>query len=67
MQTIEDVRKCPNCGTSERTYEYSTDEIEFNPDNNYGHYIVDCHCEKCNTNFRLYMNFKYEITDAHCR
>lgn len=21
MQTIEDVRKCPNCGTSERTEE----------------------------------------------
>lgn len=64
-KTIDDVMICPNCN-SDDTYSYSTDEIEFSYDGT-GHYFVDCKCNKCNNNFRLYMRFNYNITQAYTR
>ncbi len=61
---IYDVMICPRCGES-NCYEYSTDEISFDIDE--GQYIVDCHCQDCNHNFRLYMKFKYSVTEAYTR
>lgn len=63
--TIDDIRICPKC-KSDNTYEYNTDEIEFDHTGN-GHYYVDCHCQNCGHNFRLYMNFEYKVTNSHCK
>lgn len=58
-KTIEDVMICPNCG-SDDCYQWDTDEIDFATGNE--HYYVYCKCNSCNKNFKLCMNFKYEIT-----
>lgn len=62
---IYDVMLCPHCD-SDNCYEYSTDEIEFDV-NGIGHYCVDCHCNKCGKNFRLYTEFEYSITKVYTR
>ena len=61
---IYDVMICPACGESD-CYEYSADETEFGLGE--GHYNVDCHCSTCGKNFRLYMRFKYSVTEAYTR
>lgn len=63
--TIDNAMICPHCG-GEDCYSYSTDEIEFSYDNT-GHYHVDCHCNECGRGFRLYMKFKYEVTEHYSR
>lgn len=62
MTTIDEVMICPKCN-SNNTSEYSIDEIEFNSDGT-GHYYVDCSCQDCGNHFRLYTNFKYDITSS---
>lgn len=63
--TFDDVRVCPYC-ESDDTYDFSTDELEFGWDG-LGHYNVDCHCNKCNKNFRLYMKFEYIVKESYTR
>ena len=62
-ESIDEVVLCPYCN-SEDCYEYSTDELGFDPDGT-GHYYVDCHCQKCGEDFRLYTEFKYFVTKSH--
>ena len=64
-KSIDDVMICPYCG-SEDCYEYSTDELGFDSDGT-GHYYVDCHCQKCNEDFRLCTEFEYYVTKSHIR
>lgn len=52
--------KCEKCG-AEACYIYNTDEIEFSYDGT-GHYYADCHCRRCDHDFRKYYSFKYEVT-----
>lgn len=66
MKSIYDVMKCPGCGNKESVYRFSTNDIAFYRDNT-GYYSVNCHCEKCNINFRLFMHFEYNITEVDCR
>lgn len=61
-----DVMICPECGSGDHCYEYSTNEIEFDAGGN-GHYYVDCHCSKCKKNFRLCIEFEYSVTKAWTR
>jgi len=51
---------CPNCG-SEDCYSYNTDDEEFSCDGT-GYTNVDYQCRGCNTYFRAYYEFKFEIT-----
>lgn len=53
---------CKKCG-SENTYQFDTDETEFSYDGT-GHYYVDYKCKDCGESFRVYFDFKYEITKA---
>lgn len=62
---IYDVMICPDCD-SDDCYTYDTDEIEFDVGGD-GHYYVDCHCRNCENTFRLYIKFKYSVTDAYTR
>ena len=64
-RSIKDVMICPYCG-SDDCYEFSTDEIYFEDDNK-GHYSVDCHCNDCKKDFRLVMNFEYNVTKSQVR
>ena len=64
-KTIDEVMICPKC-KGEDTHPYDTDEIEFGYDGT-GHYYVDCTCNTCGNHFRLYTEFKYEITSSHTR
>ncbi len=59
--SITDV-PCKYCG-SNSTYQYNTDEAEFSYDGT-GHYYVDYDCKDCNSAFRVYFGFEYEITRA---
>ncbi len=63
--TISDVMICPEC-KSDNTYEYDTDEIEFNWDGT-GHYCVYCQCKECGKRFKLCMNFNYLVTESYTR
>jgi len=65
MKTLDDVMDCPYCKSGD-TYSYSTDEIEF-VGNGTGRYYTDCHCSNCGEDFRLYTEFKYQITDSWTR
>lgn len=58
--TIDDAMICPYCGEKD-VYFYCTDEIELCGDGT-GHYYADCHCTKCDRDFRLYTHFEYGIT-----
>ena len=62
---IADVMLCPDCN-SDDCYEYDTDEIEFGV-NGTGHHYIDCHCNECGRNFRLYTEFEYSVTKAYTR
>lgn len=64
-KNIYDVMICPHC-KNDNCYEHSTDEIEFKADGN-GHYYVDCYCNECGKDFRLYMEFEYSVTKAYTR
>ena len=64
-RTLDDVMICPYCG-SDNCYDFGEDEICFENDNK-GHYSVDCHCINCNKDFRLVMNFEYNVTKAQVR
>ena len=59
------VMICPDYN-SDDCYTYDTDEIEFDVGGD-GHYYVDCHCRNCGNTFRLYIKFKYFVTDAYTR
>jgi hypothetical protein len=61
-KSIDDVMICPYC-SSEDCYEYCTDEIALDSDGT-GHYYVDCHCNKCGDDFRLYTEFEYSVTKS---
>lgn len=63
-KTILDV-KCPHCG-SYHTDTFGTDEIEFAPDGT-GFYSPDMSCFDCHKSFRMWYNFKYEITSSYIR
>lgn len=56
---IESV-KCHKCGSSNH-YIYDCDEKEFSCDST-GYVNFDHHCKNCNSNFRSYTKFNYEIT-----
>lgn len=62
---VDAVAVCPKCG-SYNTYLYDEDETEFSYDGT-GHYYVDYMCKDCGESFRIYVNFKYEITKAYTR
>jgi hypothetical protein len=62
-KSIDDAMICPYCG-SEDCYEYNSDEIAFDVDCT-GHYYVDCHCNKCNDDFRLYAEFEYSVIKSY--
>lgn len=64
-KSIDDVMICPYCGKDD-CYEYSTDEFGFDSDGT-GHYYADCHCKKCNDDFRLYTEFEYSVTKSYTR
>lgn len=64
-KTMYDVMVCPKCN-SEDVYAHSTDEIDFEDDGN-GHYFVDCRCRECESGFRLYTFFKYEVVRSYAR
>lgn len=51
--------ECDYCG-AKACYTYNDDEIEFEK-NGRGHYFVDCHCRKCDTDFRKTFYFKYHL------
>lgn len=58
---IEDI-KCPKCG-SINTNIYGIDELDFGP-NGFGFYSPDISCSDCKHCFRIWYNFKYELTDT---
>ena len=59
MKSLSDIEKCPQCGSNE-VYPYFIDEVEFTADGT-GHYYEDYRCAECDKNFRLCMEFKYQI------
>ena len=60
---IYDVMRCPHCNGGDCD-PYCADETEFGVGGD-GHYHVDCHCKTCGKNFRLYMKFKYSVTESY--
>ena len=62
MKNIYDIMVCPKCGSG-NTYQYDTDETDFDFDNT-GHYRFFCRCQDCETTFVKNMYFKYEITEV---
>lgn len=58
-KTIMDI-KCPKCG-SYHTVIYGTDELEFYPDGT-GFYSPYVSCLDCKHSFRMWYDFKYEVT-----
>lgn len=63
-KTILNV-KCPKCG-SYHTVICGTDELDFNFDGT-GFYSPDMSCLDCNHSFRVWYDFKYEITASYLR
>lgn len=63
--SVDIIAICPKCD-SNNTYLYDTDETDFSYDGT-GNYIVDYACKNCDERFRIYIDFKYEITGAHIR
>lgn len=61
---IVDV-KCPHCD-SYHTVITGTDELEFEPDGT-GFYSPNMSCLDCNRSFRVWYDFKYEVTGMYMR
>lgn len=64
--TIDNVMICPRCYSSD-TFQFEVPQSEYSLLHGTGSFIMKCHCNECNNDFKLYADFECNITNYKIR